>query len=95
MLFIVNFSLGSFVTFLCWSCCHVTCEEQIQQTTEESNEGEVRLSLYLHGGSVAIKKKKYLSDFYHLDVQNGLWRKFFLFDSAKGRDQHSMAKVDN
>ena len=41
------------------------------------------------------KKTKYLSDFYHLDVKNGLWRKFFLFDSAKGRDKHSIAKVGN
>ena len=41
------------------------------------------------------KKKKYLSDFYHLDVHSGIWRKFFLFDSAKAREGHSMVKLDN
>ena len=41
------------------------------------------------------KKKKLLNDFYQLDVEEGLFRKFFLFDAAKARDGHSMVRVRN
>ena len=50
----------------------------------------------MHGGCVTnakTQKKKYLADFYHLDVDSGLFRKFFLFDAAKGRANHSMARL--
>ena len=59
---------------------------------------EASLSFFMHGGSITnakTKKKKYLNDFYHLDVAQGLFRKFFLFDAAKGRARHSMARVQN
>ena len=52
----------------------------------------------MHGGSVLnakTKKKKFLSDFYHLDVEEGLFRKFFLFDAAKGRAGHSMTLINS
>lgn len=50
----------------------------------------------MHGGSIEnakTKKKKYCNDFYHLDVKEGLFRKFFLFDAAKARAGHSMVKI--
>ena len=50
----------------------------------------------MHGGSIEnakTKKKKYLNDFFHLDVKEGLFRKFFLFDAAKARSNHSMTRV--
>ena len=78
-------------------------------TFEESEDGdqsggdgeptrEVKLNLFMHGGSVMnakTKKKKFLNDFYHLDVAEGLFRKFFLFDAAKGREGHTMARIEN
>ena len=64
---------------------------------EQVDEQQSKLSLFIHGGSTTLKskKKKYFSDFFHLDVNSGIWRKFFLFDSAKARESHAMAKVDN
>lgn len=52
----------------------------------------------MHGGSIMntkTKKKKFLNDFYHLDVAEGLFRKFFLFDAAKARSCHSMVRIQN
>ena len=52
----------------------------------------------MHGGSILNTKtntKKYLNDFFHLDVTEGLFRKFFLFDAAKARANHSIARINN
>ena len=65
---------------------------------ESKEEGTTGLGFFMHGGSilnVKTKKKKFLNDFYHLDVESGLFRKFFLFDAAKGRACHSMACIQN
>ena len=56
------------------------------------------VSFFMHGGCVEnakTKKKKFLNDFYHLDVSDGLFRKFFLFDAAKARSNHAMARLGN
>lgn len=50
----------------------------------------------MHGGCVEnakTKKKKYLNDFFHLNVNEGLFRKFFLFESAKARAGHAMTRI--
>lgn len=55
-----------------------------------------RISFFMHGGAIEnakTKKKKYLNDFFHLDVRDGLFRKFFLFDAAKARACHSMTRI--
>ena len=60
-------------------------------TDEEPN-----VSFFLHGGAVEnikTKKKKFLNDFFHLNVNEGLFRKFFLFESAKARAGHSMTRI--
>ena len=52
----------------------------------------------MHGGSILNTKtntKKFLNDFFHLDVNEGLFRKFFLFDAAKARANHSMTLIKN
>ena len=34
-----------------------------------------------------------MDDFYHLNVNEGLFRKFYLFEKAKMRACHSMARI--
>ena len=55
-------------------------------------------SVYIHGGSKynqRTKKKTFCNDFYHINTETGLVRKFFLFDAAKGRASHSIVKASH
>ena len=58
--------------------------------------GEEGLAYHAHDW--VIDKKTYdespfLNDFFHLNVNEGLFRKFFLFESAKARAGHSMTRI--
>ena len=68
------------------------------QNTMEGTDIDLNVSFFMHGGSIEnakTNKKKYLNDFYHLDVRQGLFRKFFLFDAAKARACHSIVQFQN
>jgi triacylglycerol esterase/lipase EstA (alpha/beta hydrolase family) len=52
-------------------------------------------SIFIHGGSSVNTrgKKTYLADLWHINTETGTVRKFFLFDSAKARENHVMVKA--
>ena len=71
-----------------------TAASTSEDTMDDNQQEEV--SFFMHGGAIEnakTKKKKYLNDFFHLDVKEGLFRKFFLFEAAKARANHSITRI--